>query len=201
MMEDPPPRRIPSLAIETMSPSAALSLDDIVGPTRVDVITKLVSPDDVTSPVSGLRAAFVHLEALERVRAHEGSGIQEELFSLGTIIIGDLVTLVLEGRATEVELQVRRAQLRFLSDHTHVLPIAETIPELVPLLGAAKHGGILCHRERLVLSGDRLRLRAVVERIARVVAPERSDAGLRLVVREDLAPILLDEVLEGPRFF
>jgi hypothetical protein len=187
-----------------MWPFAArpLRLEDLVEPSRIDVVTKVVSSNDVTSPLSGLKAAFVQLEALELVHRSQNDGGpsgQGDLFSLGTMIVGDLVTLEIDGIEVAVEVPVRRAELRLVSDgRAGVIPIHRAVPELVPLLAHAKHGGVLCQREHRVLSGDRLRLRAVVERASRVVASRyRSGVVERLLVRDDLAPILLDEVIEG----
>lgn len=166
-----------------MWPVAAhpLRLEDLAGPARVDVITKVSSPNKVTSPISGSQAAFVQVEALQQgpLGPH----------SLGAVILGDLVTLELEGGAVAIELAVRRATLHFLDERSDAVPMQRAIPELVPFFERARFGGVLCQREYLVLSGDRLRLRAVVER-----------KGERLMVRDDLAPVLLDEVIEIPRF-
>lgn len=181
----------------------SLRLEDIVGPTRIDVVVRVVSANNVTSPLSGFKAAFVRLEALERVprrKEDDRVGDAEDLFSLGAVILGDLVTLSLANEIT-VELPVRRAELRLVSERTGVMPVHRAVPELVPLFVHARRSGVLCQREHLVLRGDRLRFHAVVERTSQVVAVGyRSGVSERLVVRDDLAPIILDEVLEAPAF-
>ncbi len=141
------------------------------GPTPIDTLARVLTPNRVTSPISGRGAAFVRIEVLSRVGA--------ELTSLGVVVLGDLLALELDS-GVRVQLPVRRAELRRLSDSPEPEPIERLAAELVPLLTRAARGGVLCQREHLVFEGDRLRLRAVVE------------AGF---VRDDLGPILLDEVL------
>src|SRR5688572_21612669 len=63
----------------------------------------VASPDAVRSPVSGSIGAFVHLEVGER---RDG-----EFRSLGSIVVGDLLRLEIDGRA--LELVVRRALVEF----------------------------------------------------------------------------------------
>jgi hypothetical protein len=173
-----------------MWPAAArrLRLEDVRGPTRIDAVARVVSPDVVRSPLSGRMAAFVRIEALETTR---DAASVSSVVSLGAILVGDVVTLEVDvegARSVAVDLLLRRAELRLLSEGP-VLPIGQMVPELVPLLARAKGSGTLCQREWLVFSGERLRLSAVVERAYRSHAE-------RLVVRDDLAPVLLDEVLE-----
>ena len=181
-----------------------LRLEDIVGPTPIAVVTRVVSGNEIASPVSGLRAAFLQLEALERVKPsgdRESGSAHGRFYSLGTVILGDLVRLELEGLDVTVELEPRRVELRLVHETTEAPPIDHAIPEIVPLLASAKRGGVLCQREHLVLRGDRLRLCAIVERSASVVSSGyRSGVGSRLVVRADLAPVVLHEVLEASRF-
>jgi hypothetical protein len=184
----------------------SLRLEDLVGPTKVDVVTRVVSPNLTASPTSGLRAAFVLLEAFERVprRPHDDRNPgddAEDFLPLGAVIVGDLVTLEVEGTGASVDVCARRATMRLVKERAGVMPIVRAIPELVPLLSHAKRSGVLCQREHLVLSGDRLRLQAVVERTSRVVAAGyRSGTTEVLVVRDDLAPVILDEVFEAPGF-
>jgi hypothetical protein len=179
-------------------------LEDLVGPTRIDAVVRVSSANSVTSPISGVKAAFVRLEALERVprdTKSDRAGDAEDLFSLGVVLLGDLVTLSLADSAIAIELPVRRATLRLVDQPAGVIPVHRAVPELVPLFAQARRGGVLCQREHRVLCGDRLRLQAVVERTTSVVGVGyRSGAPERLVVRDDLAPVLLDEVLEAPSF-
>jgi hypothetical protein len=142
------------------------------GPTPVDVLVTVASANGVTSPISGDPAAIVFVELFEG----------PEL--LGSVVFGDLVTLSIEGSDLAIDIVVRRAQLAFVDVPTEPVPIEAAPSELVPLLQRARRGGIVLRRERLVRHGDRLRLRAIVE-----------PAADRLIAREDLAPVRLDEVL------
>jgi len=193
-----------------MWPSAAkpVRLEELVGPTPLDVVTTVLSPDAVLGPVSGLAAAFVQVEVLERLPETSPGQLRSErvlsqgaYVSLGAVIFGDLVTLQLdlEGGAATIDLVARRAELHLLSAHERdATPVDHALPELVPLLSRAKQGGLLCQREHLVRSGARLRLRAVVERAGRAVASRHPSAlAERLIVRDDLAPVRLDEVLDA----
>jgi hypothetical protein len=93
----------------------------------------------------------------------------------------------------------RRADSRLVSDRGELEPIVTAVPEIIPLLSRAKQNGVLCQREPLVKSGDRLRLRAVVERTNRPIgAGDRASGRERLVVRDDLAAVTIDDVLELP---
>lgn len=147
------------------------------GPTPIDLAATVVSGDDVESPLSGRRAAFVRLEALERV---DGEDV-----SLGAILVGDLLRLTLDGGAS-LDVEVRRAELRLFGPRAGVRPITRVAAELVPLLASARRGGTLCEHEHLVPSGARLRVRAIVE---------PSGTPGRVVARHDLAPVILEELV------
>jgi hypothetical protein len=149
------------------------------GPARIDVIVRVCSPSDVVSPLSGRVAAFVHVQVVERVASAEH-------LVLGEVIFGDLVTLGAEAQSDTmpVRVLVRRAVFRRVTLDEEPRPIERVAPEIVPLLGRATRGGMLCYREHVVLPGDRLRLRATVERVSE---------GVR--VRDDLGQVRLDQVL------
>ena len=169
-----------------MWPAAArrLCLEEIRGLTRIDAVARVASPDVVRSPRSGRMAAFARIEVVEAPPGRERAPI-----SLGAIVLGDVVRLELEADEAPVLLDLlpRRAEIRLVVEPP-ALPIERVIPEVVPLLARAKRGGALCHRERLFVRGERLRLVAVVER------DHRSEVAERLVVRDDIAPVRLDEV-------
>lgn len=133
----------------------------------------VVSPDAVAAPISGEKAAVVHIEAL---RGDPPSVL------VGTTVVGDLLRL--QWAAGEVEIVVRRATFAFTSLYVPPPPAAHVPAELVPLL----QRGATAFRERLIRRGDRLRVRARVERYA-------SSEPARFIVRDELAVIRLDEVL------
>ena len=153
------------------------------GVRRIDAIATVISPNRVVSPISGRAAAFVHVEVVERLGDLE---IDEHL---GAVIFGDIVRVELPDHA-RIDVVVRRAELRFALGREPAVPLVDAVAELVPMLQRARRGGVLCHREHLVLEGSRLRLRAVVETGA--YSPE---AGA-LVLRDDLAPVVLEDLLD-----
>ncbi len=115
---------------------------------RIDAVAEVISPNAVTSPISGRRAAFGRLEVLEA----DGS--------LGCVILGDLVRFAVDGH--EVLVPVRRAQLRTISEG-HLAPLSHAIAEIVPLLAGVRSAAVLSIREHLFARGDRLWLRALVD--------------------------------------
>lgn len=174
------------------SPRKRLNLEDIGGPTAIDVLARVASPNDVVSPITGARGACIYVEVFERrdlVRSDE---------LLGTIVFGDLVSFSIdleghEATTTSVDIVVRRAELRFTSPATSPEVLEAAVPELVPILRTQRGGGVIRYSERRIRCGEELRLRAVVERGA--VAADRPERGARLILRDDLAPVELDEVL------
>lgn len=112
----------------------------------LDVVVRVVSPDVVTSPVSGARGAFVRLELVE-----EGEPV-------GAVILGDLVRF--EGPSGRFDVVVRRMTVEV--PFAEAVPLAIVPPELVPLLRNVRGRGVLGVREHVVVSGAALRLRGIV---------------------------------------
>jgi hypothetical protein len=142
---------------------------------QLDVRAWVRTPNRVRSPISGREGAFVHLELLELVLA------EMVLVPVGETILGDLVAFELDASPRQVvDVVVRRARLHFLTPRPDPLPMPSIPPELAPWLARTK-GGALHAREHIVVSGDAMRLRAMID-----------DAG---TLRDDLAPVALDEML------
>lgn len=131
----------------------------------VATVGRFADAAEVVSPVSGERGVAIHLEVFENDT------------SLGEMVLGDAIELACEDAARYVVV-VRRARFAFLGVRRE-LAVEKAPAELVPLLVRSR-GGALVVREHVVREGDRLRLRAQVE------------GG---VVRDDLAPLRLDEAL------
>ena len=69
----------------------------------------------------------------------------------------------------------------------------------MPLLRKATGRGVVCYRELTLGTGDSVRLKAVVEPTTSVVASGyRSGTRRTYVARDDLAPVVLEEVFEAP---
>jgi hypothetical protein len=163
---------------------------------KLDAVATVVTPNAHTSPISGERGAFFHVDVLE-VGPLEGPASAR---SVGEVVFGDLVTLSVlvddppkagvarrsriddvEGRAWRIDLVARKVALEFADVRPAPMPIALVPPELVPIVQRASGLGRLCWREHVVRSGDRLRIRAVVE-----------SSGTLLVVRYERAPVILE---------
>lgn len=155
-------------------------------PVLVDVLVRVASGDDHTSPLSGARGALVHVAVVERRALARADGEAVLVYDdVGEITIGDV--LVLEADGVSVTVLARHARLS-LAPGAGGAPLERLPPEIAPLVARASGRGVLCWRERVIAHGDSLRLRAVVE---------AAGAPGRLVARDDLAPVILQETF-GP---
>ncbi len=171
-------------------------------PVHVSVLTTIVSPSLVVSPFTGMRAGILLVELLERIPvANEGdSGVTSDVYAiLGTVVLGDLATLRDED-GDEITVVARRAQIKPALPRRGGTPITHMPPEVAPLLQRSSgRGGVLCYRELTLSTGDKLRLRAVVEPTQSIVADGyRSGTRLGYVARDDLGPVVLEEIFETP---
>ena len=171
-------------------------------PYKVSVLTTIVSPISVTSPLTGLRAAMLHVELVERIPlAHQDDMLMEgrrrdtDLYeSLGVVVFGDVVTLRDED-GDEITIVVGRARIEPQLPRHGGTPLSRVPPELVPMLAKASGRGVVCYRELTLGESDKIRLKAVVEPSQHVVASGyRSGTRLTYVARDDLAPVVLEEV-------
>ncbi|HSO36764.1 MAG TPA: hypothetical protein VLT33_29765 [Labilithrix sp.] len=173
-----------------------------VGETRaVAVLTTVVSENVVTSPVSGLASALLQVDLLERVSpGHAGrqdGTLDDDFNHLGRATFGQ-VLILRDGDGDEISVVGGRARFE-PSTQTGGNPITKVPPELVPFLRRATGRGVLCCREATLRTGDRVLLKAVVQPTLRVVtAGYRSGTNLSYVTRDDLAPVVLVEVVDAP---
>lgn len=168
----------------------------------VSVLTTIVSPNAVESPLTGARAAVIRLELFERFATgggpHGEAGAFLDVYEpLGVTVLGDLLALRDED-GDEISIVARRARIQ-PARALHALPaLGHVPPELVPLLAKATGRGVLCYREAPLVTSDSVLLTAHVEPASTVVAVGyRSGTRRAYVARDDLAPILLDEVLSA----
>lgn len=106
----------------------------------------VVSPDVVTSPITGKRGAVVVIDVLESGRP------------VGTVVLGDTLVLATDdGRSHTVV--ARRAHLVFFDRGEAPTPLASAPAEIVPLLRAASGQGELGYREHVLVKGSRVRVR------------------------------------------
>lgn len=178
--------------------SAALGARD---PVKVSVLTTVVSPDTIMSPISGVRAAVIDIEILERIPASSNDSRESDTDVyelLGTFVFGDLVTLRDEG-GDEISIVVGRARIDPQLPRHGGHPLSRVPPEVVPLLARASGRGVVCYRELTLEDGDKVRLKATIEPSHTVVSSGyRSGTKSSYVARDDLAPVVLEEVFDSP---
>ncbi len=173
-------------------------------PMAVDVLTSVVSPNAVVSPVSGMRSALLQVELVERLPEEQR---QNGAFSGGEgavfdrfVSLGVALFLVLRDRdGDEISVVAGRARLDAAASRNGGTPLATVPAELVGFLRRATGRGVICYRELPLLEGDKVRLRAVVEPSQTVVTSGyRSGSKVRYLVRDDLAVVILEETVEAP---
>ncbi|MFO0734666.1 MAG: hypothetical protein U0270_02250 [Labilithrix sp.] len=187
----------------------ALSLPEVPldRPTVVSGELVVVSPNDVVSPVTGTRAAVLAIEAFEQLSLAE---LQEDAIepanpammtdryrSRGAIRLGH--TLVLgDDAGVELAVPLRLARLTFATDGGPKTRLRPVPPELADRFGLTDEREMsFC--EQTLRTGDRVRLAATVEaRATPTPSGYRSGVGTLLVVRDDLGPVVLEELLEPP---
>jgi hypothetical protein len=166
----------------------ASRLKEAVEPTKVSVLTTLVSGGSVASPITGIRAAIVVVDVLEHVLSH---GYEV----LGTVVLGDLVTLR-DDHGDEITVVVGKTRIVRVASGLEGVPLEKPPAELVPLLSKATGRGVICYRELTLGEGAKVRLKAVVEPRQVGYSGTKSAFG----VRDDLAPVVLEEVFDAPAF-
>ncbi|MEA2748567.1 MAG: hypothetical protein QOI41_2710 [Myxococcales bacterium] len=173
-------------------------------PVHVSVLTTIISPSAVVSPFTGMRAGLILVELVERSQLTDDQGgtgdlVIDQYDLLGTVVLGDVATLR-DADGDEITIVVRRAHIKpALPRHGGTPIITRMPPEIVPLLQRATGRGVLCYRELTLSTGDTLRLRAVVEPTQSIVADGyRSGTRVTYVARDDLEPVVLEEVFEMP---
>jgi hypothetical protein len=171
-------------------------------PARVSVLTTIVSPSQLVSPFTGIRSAMILVELLERVpvTTDRGGGdvVSDDFELLGTVVLGDVATLR-DEHGDEITIVARRADIRPALPRRGGTAIERMPAEVVPLLQRATGRRVVCYRELTLSTGDAVRLKAVVEPTQGVVASGyRSGTRVSYVARDDLAPVVLEEVFEAP---
>ena len=167
----------------------------------VAVRVTVVSDNVVISPLSGLASAFLQIDLLERLSL-DRAGFQDnerddEFFVLGSAKYGQVLTLR-DGDGDEVSVVATR--IRF-EPATLIggQPVAHVPAVLAPYLRNATGRGVICSREHALRTGDAVLLKAVIEPSPHVVPDGyRSGTAIRYLPRDDLAPVVLVEVLEVP---
>lgn len=192
---------------------AGASRSEAGGATEVSVVTTITSPNLAVSPFTGIRAALIYLEVLERVtNVNEGASASTLLYGadggdrdayhlIGSIVIGDLVTLR-DADGDELTVVARRSRIVPALPRTTGTPIEEAPAEIVPLMTRGSGRGSLCYHELLLSEGDKLKVTAWIEPSSTVVsAGYRSGSRVTYVARDDRDElVLLEEIFEAPAF-
>lgn len=172
-------------------------------PASVSALTTIVSPATVVSPFTGMRASFLAIELVERIPLTNDQGTGNEVVSdtyesLGFVVLGDVMTLRDED-GDEITIVAHRARVEPAFHARGGTPLSRAPAEVVPLLRRATGRGVVCYRELTLATGDTIRLKAVVEPTTSIVTSGyRSGTRRTYVARDDLARVVLEEVVEAP---
>ena len=162
-------------------------------PAEVEVLAKVSSPNVVTSPINGTRAALLRIEVVERLHAPDRDAPAERYSLLGTTVLGDVVTLVDEAGA-ELSIIAHRAHFPSSTPRAPAATLERLPPELAPLLKRATGRGVICYRELPLRQGDEVLVRAFIEATTAVIASGYRDAPtVRYVARSDLGVVEIEE--------
>src|SRR6188508_2383147 len=137
---------------------------DVEGPQRISVTAQVVSSNDVTSPLSGLRAAVLVVNVLERFVAGgnpfgAGSDNPQEATAdayrpLGSVVLGTTLELVTEAAARLV-VPVSEASFIAAAQPTAGASAFDSSPppEVAALVARASGRGAVCYREQPLCTG------------------------------------------------
>ena len=123
--------------------------------------------------------------------------LDDDGFVLGSARHGDILRLR-DDDGDEISLVASRVRFE-VSTVTAGQPITDIPVALAPFLKNATGRGVLCSQEHALRKGDSVLLQAVVEPSLRG-GPDgyRSGAKVAYVARDDLAPVVLVEVVDLP---
>lgn len=175
----------------------SVKLADVKGPTEVDFVATIEATGDrqMASPISGVRAALFRIEIVERFGEGETGELPDRYVTVGSIVLGDMLSLRPKGQDASITLAIRRAQFSFAMPLSGGAPLTRVPSELMGIVKRASGRGSLCVREYPLSHGDEVRLRAFVEPVHSVVATGyRSGVTTGFVARDDLGPVLVEEL-------
>jgi hypothetical protein len=179
-------------------------LSSLRRPERAVATCAVTSPNDRTSPLTGIRAAAFHVALFERYHVDRGNrsdhGV-EHLEPLGAVIFGQTLQLVSDDEGLVIEVPLEGARLSFRSADRDAQLLERAPAELAALAARAQGHGLVCFRESAIGQGDRFRLRATREPQSGAGPGDyRKAARAALVARPDLGPVELEEILDLPRW-
>ena len=175
------------------------SLEGIVSPTPVRLATKIASPNVVTSPVTGARAALVHWSVFMRFfgRGRQGDSRPEEVFQWVSegCFCGDLQ---LESGGRLIDLPASQSLVvRFPGANDYGSPVEQQLPRELSHVYAKlpqPRKGPLYYREMVLCQGHAITLIATVAPTGKTsLGTYRSGDAAPFRVRADLEPAVLED--------
>lgn len=144
----------------------ARSLAAIEAPAWARIDARVASANELESPFTGLRCATAKWWLLKErtIHSNRGGGHNLEYTTLASGWLGESIVLA-SADGPNVRVALARAVLANDVDPEDATPL-QKMPDL-PGLQVSSFDGPLCFREITLCTGDRVELRAVLERVAR----------------------------------
>ena len=116
-------------------------LSELHRPERAHATGVVTSPNDLTSPLTGLRAAAFHVALYERYTVDSGghgeSGVVH-LDPIGALTFGQAILLVTEDEGLLVEVPLEGARFSFQSADRNAQPLERVPAELAAIAARAR---------------------------------------------------------------
>jgi len=170
---------------------------DPAEPVRVDVVARVLSPNVVTSPMTGMSAALVEVGLLDWLSLNTdggaaGPGSIEHFTRLGSVVYGAELT-VADARGTTLFIPAPAIK-RFVPLTNRGLRVEKPLPpELVPFTRTSQH--VLAYQESLVRENDNVRIVGTVRLGAGIERSGYRDAPTQKLVAAESEPLTLYEML------
>lgn len=154
----------------------ARDLSRVDGPTRVDLVCRVASPDVVESPVTATEAALIRWTLLEERTTHggRGGGTERSYLTLARgLYDGPPLWLAFDGQSIEVAL-APTASLVLVEDPSDGAFLSHVPPALLRAVRDYRGDRALAYREAFLRQGDGVRLTATIEPV-----PADAEVGYR----------------------
>lgn len=168
-----------------------------VAPVRVNFVARVVSPNVVRSPLTGLTAALIQLSLLdyEMIQSNTRVGDSttgERFIPLGSVVYGEELAVV-DERGTALVIQAAHIK-RLVPLNPDGLPLDRSLPnEFAPFARQSQH--LLAYQESLLRKDDRVRIVGSVQQGDTVTQAGYRDAVARQLVASNVEPLILHEML------
>lgn len=170
---------------------------------EVDLVAVVSSPNTLLTPVTKTAAAFAQLQILERLVMDEPPqglhrrpprALEDTFTLLGTTSYGEAIALRTDDGAV-IALACPEAYFGFGATSGQATPLTERVAEAECWTHRATGKGVVCFRENIIRTGDRVRLVAAV-----VTEPAVASEGYRSApsTRFRATHARVEEVLDVP---